>query len=223
MPQFFANRQVIPSSSSGSQQVAASPFGALHGMDWRSAAVLSGKGFHVTIGALSTPITGGGAGTILDLDQPEGIISVPLGTSIQPIRIHVQALQPLIATDADESEILIAVDRTAKWAVDGTRTDETIFNMRTDIVGGSNCVAASAFTADTTDPVLDIELARSIYVADSQSAVGVVNTKHELLYEPVAPPLIVGPAMIVIYWGGTVATPGFAEIQWVEMATPSTS
>jgi hypothetical protein len=56
-----------------------------------------------------------------------------------------------------------------------------------------------------------------------QSAVAVFVTKHELLYEPETAPLIVGPASLIGYWGGTVATPGFAEIQWVEFATPPTS
>ena len=117
-----------------------------------SAAIMEGRGYHITIGAFSTGITGGGAGTILDQDQPEGIISVPSGTSIRPVRISVQCHVPLLATDADEAEILVAVDRAAAWAADGTVTTETAFNLRTDNPRTTNCSAASAATANITNP-----------------------------------------------------------------------
>lgn len=193
--------------------------------DWRQGFVFEGKAYHVTIGAFSTPIVGGGNGTVLDIDQPEGVISVPSGTSIIPLRIHVQTQAPLSVTDNDESEILIAVDRAAAWFGDGTKTDEVAYPMRTDLSSGSACACASAFTADmtrdgTADPALTIELARSVTVADVQgTAATVVVTKHELLYEPQVPPIIVGPAALYLYWGGTVATSGFAEVEYAELLT----
>jgi hypothetical protein len=76
----------------------------------------------------------------------------------------------------------------------------------------------------TAEPTLGIELARSVTVGDVQGTPATaLMTKHELLYEPVAPALIVGPASLIGYWGGTVATPGFAQIQWVEIDTPPTT
>ncbi len=195
--------------------------GALVVVSTRDALVREGRVWGVDIGAFSTPITGGGAGTILDIDQPEGIISVPDGVTIKPLRVAVQCLTPLLAADADESEILVAVDRASAWAVDGTRTDEIPFNMRTNTPSGSRCPAASAFTADTTDPVLGIELAREIAVGDVQGvAANALWGNLSLLYEPDDAPYIVGPAMLVVYWGGTVATPGFAQIRWAEYLTP---
>ena len=182
-----------------------------------AAFVMAGYGFHVSIGAFSTPITGGGAGTVIDLDQPEGCISVPDGTAIIPIRMHVQCHVPLLATDADECEILIAVDRLAAAVDDGTKTAETIFNMRTDQPYNSNCTATSAYTADVTDPTLGIELARKVITGDVQTAVGTTWGELDLLYEPRFPPVIVGPAAVWVYWGGTVAVPGFAQLQWVEL------
>lgn len=200
--------------------------GSIFAADHRLAAVMDGRGFHVSIGAFSTPITGGGAGTVLDLDQPEGVISVPSGTAIMPIRIHVQCQVPLLATDADESEILIAVDRTAAWNADGTNTAETAFNMRTDNPRSSNCSCASAFTADMTattgaDPVLGIELAHAVITGDVQGTpANALWTPLVSLYEPQTPPILVGPCALYVYWGGTVATTGFAQIQWLEF--PST-
>lgn len=190
------------------------PYGTMPVADWVHSLVMRGMGYHVSIGALSTPITGGGAGTILDLDQPEGILSVPSGYTMIPLRISAQCHTPLLATDADESEILFAVDRAAAWAVDGTYTAESAFNMRTDLGAGGPIQCASAFTADTTDPVLDIELARAVRTGDMNGTpANALWGELSLVYEPKYPPFIVGPAMIVLYWGGTVATTGFAQAQ----------
>ncbi len=201
--------------------------GAAFVADWKQSLIMEGRGFVVNVGAFSTPITGGGNGTVLDLDQPELVISVPSGTAILPIRVHVQAQTPLLAADSDESEILVAVDRTAAYNNDGTGTAETAFNLRTDNPRTSNCTIVSAFTADMTattgaDPVLGIELAHSVIVGDVQgTAATALWTKHDLLYEPLTVPIIMGPAMLICYWGGTVATTGFAEAAWLEL--PSTA
>ena len=193
--------------------------GTLGNVPWKMLKVMEGYGYHVSIGAFSTPIVGGGNGTILDLDQPEGIISCPNGTAIMPIRIHVQCQAPLIAADSDEMEILIAADRAAAYADDGTVTSETAYNMRTDNPRTSNCTCASAATADITDPTLGIELAHAVKVADVQgTAANALWASLELLYEPETPPVLMGPSAIYIYWGGTVATSGFAQVEWLEFA-----
>lgn len=196
--------------------------GTLFTAPWYQALVLEGRGYHFDVGSFSTPITGGGAGTVLDLDQPEAVLSIPSGTSIIPLRIAVQCQPPLSVTDNDEIEILIAVDRTAAAVNDGTKTAETIFNLRTDNPSSSLCTATSAYTADVTDPTLGIELARKVKVADIQgTAATVVVSDLELVYPQPGQvaPVIVGPASLWIYWGGTVATSGFAQIEWAEFDT----
>lgn len=215
--------QNAPSVASPGSWIAASglPDGTLAEVPWQQKLINAGYGFHVTIGTFSTPITGGGAGTVIDLDQPEGIISVPSGAAIIPVRFAVQCHVPLLATDANEAEILIAVDRTAAYAGDGTVTTATAFNMRTDNPLTTVCTAASAATADITDPVLGIELARAAITGDVQGTPATALwTPLDLVYEPKFAPVIVGPAAIYVYWGGTVATPGFAQLQWIEL--PST-
>lgn len=226
MPLIHAVRRVAASlataDNTGPREVDASRAGELYTYDWKQRRIAEGRGFIVNVGAFSSPITGGGAGTILDLDQPEFVINVESGKVLVPLRFFVQTQAPLLAADADESEIMIAVDRTAKWAGDGTFTAETAFNMRTDNIKSYTGSVGSAFTADmlmTTgaDAVLGIELARTVVTADSQTAAGVLWTKNELLYEPGTPPFIVGPAAVIGYWGGTVATPGFAELMFLEL------
>lgn len=196
--------------------------GTLYAAPWVQALVLEGRAFHFDVGTFSTPIVGGGAGTIIDLDQPEAVLSIPSGTSIMPLRISVQCQPPLSATDNDEIEILVAVDRTAAAVADGTKTAETIFNLRTDNPASSLCTATSAYTADVTDPTLGIELARRVSLADVQGTAATVVVREFTLDYPLPgqhAPIIVGPASLWVYWGGTVATSGFAQIEWAEFDT----
>lgn len=196
--------------------------GTLSVADWLNLKNMEGRVFQVDVGAFSTPITGGGNGTILDIDQPEGMISVPAGTTMILNRVAVQCQTPLLATDADESEILVAVDKDIAWDGAGTATAETPLSIRTDQKRSSSCTAKSAFTADiTTAPTCDIELARAVITGDMNGTpANALWGLLDLVYEPVVKPIIVGPAMLVVYWGGTVATKGFAQIQWAEV--PST-
>jgi len=185
--------------------------------DWKQRAVLQGRGFHMDIGAFSTPIAGDT--TVIDIDRPVGYVSVPTGTSIFPIRITAQTLLPLVATDADEAEILVGVDIAAAADASGTHTDETALKMYLG-QGTSLCTCVSAQTDDmTVAPVLGMELARAHTAAEIVSAAGTFWSRLELLYEPDTPPVLVGPCALYIYWGGTVAVSGFAQIEWLEYKT----
>lgn len=192
--------------------------------------IARGMGRQATVGGFSTGIVGGGNGTVLDLDQPEFVIGVPSGYAIMPLRLSAQVQVGLFAADNDENEILFAVDSKGVWSLDGTYTAESPSNMRSDKAFGSSMRVASAFTADMTttpaggsaaDPVLDMELARAVETGDIFSTgVQVFLKRLDLLYEPQYPPLIVGPASICCYWGGTVATiGGFLQAAWLEGTT----
>jgi hypothetical protein len=203
------------------QDLRSLPGGGLVIGDWLAALVARGFGWHFDVGAFSTPITGGGNGTVLDQDQPEFGISIPTGYACIPLRLAVACQTPLMAADNDESEILIAVDRAAKWAADGTVTAETPTNMRTDQTGACPLSCFSAATANITNPTLGIELAHAVKVGDVQgTAANALWGDLALVYEPARPPMIVGPAAIYGYWGGTVATSGFANLDFI--ALPST-
>lgn len=188
--------------------------------DWKQKSVLQGRGFHVDVGAFSTPIVGGGNGQAIDQDQPEACISVPAGTSIIPIRISVQCQTPLIATDADECEILVAADITAVNVPNATApTSETALKMYLGN-GTSLCTCSSAFANNCTNPTLGMELAHSVVTADKNGTpANALWGELSLLYEPESPPVLVGPCALYVYWGGTVATSGFAQIEWLEYLT----
>jgi len=189
------------------------------------AAIIEGRGWMVNVGALSTPAVGGGAGgTVVDIDAPELVIGVPTGTSIRPVRIEVEVGLPVGAADDDEVDILVAVDQDKMNAsTSGTATAETIYNMNTVKSGlSSACYANSEYTATMTDPVLDLELAHVTKVFELFSTSGSAGqgwTSSTLLYEPARLPLINGPAMVCIYWGGTKAASGFCSAQWLEYPT----
>lgn len=197
-----------------------SHLGAMVGASWIHSMIARGYGWHADVGAFSTPIQGGGAGTILDQDQPELIISAPTGYTIVPLRIHIACQVPISAADSDENEILLAVDRAAKYANDGSVTSETPTNMRTDI--GTTCplTVASAATGNITNPTLGIELGHAVKVVDyiGTPANGMMNDLV-LLYEPANPPFLVGPCAIYGYFGGTVAVTGFINADF--LAIPS--
>ena len=220
-----ASKYIIPDGA------AQKPYGTRRGeqftMDWIQAAIIEGRGFMAKVGALSTPIVGGGDGTIVDLDQPEFGMIIPDGYTIVPIRLAIQLTTPLLATDADEAEALAFVDTTAATvtaALDGTWANTiTPVNMRMAATNrnSSECTVKSVCSADTTDPTESMDLLHAIIVGDVQGTPATALwTKNELLYEPKNPPLIVGPASLFAYWGGTVAVNGFMQFCWLEF--PST-
>mgnify|MGYP001606543293 CR=1 FL=1 len=96
-------KQSVTYDASGSTQDTRGVLGAGLSADWRSALIARGLVWHVDVGAFSTPIVGGGNGTILDADQPELIIDVPTGWCCLLLRCHVVCQTPLIATDSAES------------------------------------------------------------------------------------------------------------------------
>ena len=190
--------------------------------DWKMDAIADGRGFLVTVGTFSSPVTGGGAGTSVTLNEPEVVISVPDGTSILPIRVDVQCQVPIIAADSEETEIIIGSDKDAAWDASGTSVEETAINMRTTHTATSLCSCESAFTgAITTSPALDYELARAVKVANLHLTTdSAMWGELRCLYEPLSPLILDGPCMLLVYWGGTVATTGFAQVEWLEF--PST-
>lgn len=186
--------------------------------DWRQALIARGFGWTVDVGTLTTPIVGGGNGTVLDLEQPELAINVPSGYAMVPLRISVECQLGLQTTDSHESEIWIGFDRTQVQTA-GTSTAETPLNMRSDLTGAP-FTAYSAYTGDgVATPVINT-LARKQSLTDVQSAVGVNVMQFDLVYEPQNPPILVGPAHLAVYFGGDIAVSGF--IQAFVLCFPST-
>ncbi len=194
--------------------------GSMITADWFSAMVMRGLGWIIQVGDLTTPVQGGGAGTVILAQQPELIIDIPAKWTLIPLRIAVDAEVPLLAADNDESEILMTIDRTQiNDVTSGTATQEFPSNMRTDIATGCPFLASSAVTANlTAAPTRSFDLAHRTIVGDFVLSGTPANSSWEelwTLYEPDNPPFIVGPASLQVHWGGTVATSAFCQMTFL--------
>ena len=189
--------------------------------------IANGYGRSVNVGAFPTEGTGGGAALVIDIDQPRLAIGIPGGYCLRPLRFEIVIKGGISTADGDEVEALLAVDSLGLWTGDGTSTAENPSNMRTDLDKGSGCRVGSIFSADMTttpgnnqtaaDPVLDMELARILESADQAgTAANAVYRIIRLEYQPKHPPYIVGPATLLAYWGGTIASPAFLIGTWLE-------
>ena len=219
-------RNILRSLSGGDIQQRGSIFGSAMVSHELHQMIAQGMGRVVTVGAFSTGIVGGGVGTVLDAQQPELAIAIPGGVTIRPLFCHIQVQPGLIATDLDENEAVLSVDVLGMWTGDGTFTSEQPVNMRTDLGRGSICRVGSAFSGNMTTtnaagtaaaPVRDLELDRVVETVDISSAVAVNVHQLTMKYQPEYPPMLVGPATVLVYFGGTVANiGGFCQLGWVE-------
>lgn len=187
--------------------------GAALNADWREAFIARGFGWHADEGAFSTPAAGGGAAAVIDQDRPNLLISCPTGYAMVPLRIHCVAQIPLLAADSDESEILIAADIAAAAAGIGAATTAvTPVNMRSNIASGCPLTVYKTLSANITNPTLGLEMAHAVVVGDVQGTpTTTMWTPLSCMYEPLNPPILIGPCCIYVYHGGTVATTGFTN------------
>lgn len=196
---------------------ARSLLGAQLAADWRQALIARGFGWHADAGAFSTPAAGGGAAAVIDQDRPNMLISIPASYTLIPLRIDVACQVPLLAADSDEIEIVIAADIAAAAAGITTQTTEkTPINMRSNTTAGCPATVYSTLSANITNPTLGYELAHAVKVGDVQgTAANAMFNDLRLLYEPLRPPFLIGPCAIYVYHGGTVATTGFINADFL--------
>ncbi len=193
-------------------------FGSLLAADWRQALVARGFGWNATVGALSTPIVGGGAGTVVVAAQPQLAIKVPAGMCLIPLRVACEIELGIQSADSQRTEVLISMDKT-QVPTAGTSTLEVPINMRTDIVTPCPLTVWSAFTGNGATLALD-ELDRAQALTDLQGTAATLNVyQMKTVYEPDCPPFICGPAGMFVHFGGTVAASGFIQASF--LAVPS--
>ena len=189
----------------------------LHGLvttDWISTAIARGFGWMTDVGGGTGPITGGGAGTVFDAEQPELAIDIPTGFIFVPLSASIQIEHAVDLTDAQVTEAEIFIDRTQTMGVSSTTgTRETPINMRSDIVGGCPCDVISAVTGDlsTGTPVISQVLARLQIEKEVVTAVDEFYIQTRVDYEPESPLLIAGPACFMLWWAGAAAQAGYAQ------------
>lgn len=188
---------------------------------WREELLLAGLCYGVTVGGISAGadvslITGGGAGTTIDSDQPELVVGIPTGYYLIPLRAQGSFRVDLDA-DAEVGDALLFADTTQCVAATGvTGTAETPVPL---LGGGPDSIARcwSAVTADITDPVLSHLLAYETVREAEITAVSHVTVRLSLDYQPASPPIFKGPCQVVMCWGGTAAVAGLFTFEWAEI------
>lgn len=203
--------------------------GVLFVADWKQAMILEGRGFMINLGALTSPVTGGGAGElVVESGAPEFVVGIPAGTSLLPLRIDIVCGLPAGADDTDEVDIVLAVDQDKDNGVasgSANVTKPSIYNMNTLHNRSSACWCNQQYTGTMAAPVNDIELAHITKVFTQPGATGTTREVtafwqgFEMRYEPKTPIIINGPAMLIGYFGGTKAALGFVTCQWLELPT----
>lgn len=189
--------------------------------NWKHELVLAGMVYRMSIGTITaggdiTLIQGGGAGTTIDLDQPEGVVAVDSGWLI-PIAFEFSAQVDMDA-DAEVGNVVVTADRSQATAAGATATVETPDNL---LDGGAAFAgrAYSAVTADVTDPIhSDILYYKTIRAAEFISNGTATNLTNGIVAEFSAskewdlPTLLAGPCQLLVYWGGTAAVNAIASL-----------
>lgn len=186
---------------------AMSKLGQLFTADWKLRLLMAGKLWRFSNGTLSGDdavgyITGGGAGTVVDLDEPEIAISVPAGYFLIPIEVLVAGVVDFDA-DLEVSAILVTLDRTQEPAGVTSATTPTMYNLL-DGGGAFPGTAYGEVTVVTTNPTNEELLAAKTYNAHLTTD-GMAVTDMNLHYEPQVPSIVAGPCTLCVYWGASAA------------------
>lgn len=196
--------------------------GQLFTADWKTELVLGGCCFNVTVGDAANAggdialITGGGAGTVIDSDQPELIVGVGAGYYMVPLFFQGSFLVDIDA-DAEVGNVVLFADTTQNAPASATATAETPISILGSGLVSSIARAYSAVTADITDPVASILLAYNSVRGAEVTAAGESIVKLDCVYDPSFPVILKGPCSVVACWGGTAAVTGLATFIWAEV------
>ena len=199
-----------------------SKLGQLYTADWKAFLSSAGKLYRISVGTVAgdagvTRVTGGGAGTTVDLDEPEIVIGCAAGYFLIPVEVHVSGVLDQDA-NAELGEILVTMDRTQVPA-GVTGTAGTMYNM---LDGGEAYPGGPVYhtvTVVTTNPtnedIIAIETVSSSEFVSNGAATNLTNgvvTKLQLDWAASFPQYVAGPCSLLVYWGGTAAVTALATV-----------
>jgi len=192
--------------------------GQLLTADWKYNLAKEGVAWSFHIGTLTTGadvglITGGGAGTTIDSDEPEMLIGVDAGYYLIPMECRVTCNVDMDA-DAEYGSIVLFADRTQAPPTSATGTPGVITGN--NLLDGGSAFPGRAYggvTTALTDPLmselLDYEYLR---VSDNGTAGSAAVERLKMMYDAQIPRLLAGPCEICMCYGGTAAVTGMASI-----------
>src|SRR3990167_2743301 len=194
--------------------------------DWKARLAAAGLAYSAHIGTLSAGadvgfITGGGAGTTVDSDQPELIVGVDAGYFLVPLEVHVTCVLDVDA-NAEYGEILLFADRTQAPPTSASGTPG-IVTPNNQLDGGAafpgRCFGG--VTTDITDPVMSefigLEYVIAAEFVSNGAATNLTNgIVYSLKMDKVfhAPKALAGPCSLVVCFGGTAAVTGMVNVEF---------
>ena len=162
--------------------------GAIVSLDWKTALAMEGRVFHAGAGTDMTPITS----IAFDQDRPEFWLSVPAGTTILPLRVEVAVLS---AEEGVDGAMLINRVTAAPSTSAGADAAEAVSCTRSDLPRTSNVTARQL-----ADGNLTLTGISSVSVLGRPTA---SIDPFNLLYEPLTPEVLVGPAGLYVSTNAT--------------------
>jgi hypothetical protein len=164
--------------------------GALVSADWKMALALEGRVFHAGAGIDMTAITS----VAFDQDRPDFWLSIPASTTILPLRVEVAVMSQEEGTDG---AIYVARVTAAPSTTAGAAPGEAISCTRSDLPRVSNCTARQLADANLTVTGYSGITVMSRPVASIEPL--------NMLYEPLTPEVLVGPAGLYVKASATTA------------------
>jgi len=216
--------QFSPEVISGDdQELQIGVLGQMFADNWKTRLALAGKLWRGTVGTITgstvgawTGATGGGAGTLIDPDEPEIAISVGAGYFLIPVELHVSGQLDQDA-NAEVGEIAFTADRTQEPAT-VTGTALTLYNQLDgagSFPGTSYYQVTSVATDPTNEELIAMEIVSASEFVSNGAATNITNgivTRLQLDWKADYPDLIAGPCTLLVYWGGTAALTAYATI-----------
>lgn len=177
--------------------------------DWLLALAMEGKVFNVGYGQGTTFVT---AKTTLTAAQPDANLDIPAGAIVIPVMVQV-AFAALAGT-ANHFWLSIANNLVGNGTSAAATVQPTNAYTGSGIV--SACTARQAYSANGTAPTAVVEL----WSVEQPSAAGTATAEPPLIYIPVAPVILVGPASIQMYGVSTTTALQFkATITYAEFTS----
>lgn len=186
----------------------ANPRGELVTPDWMTQLVMDGRVYNVSNAARETALAVGG--TSFSDTAPAFLLDVPSGTTIVPLEINLHQGGTVAG-----AVITVLVTLSDKIRYSSSGTSHTPQNMRFDEPNSSDCSFYTGATAGANTDDITIWGAQLEANVDSQA-----NGKVEWSARNYIPPVLVGPASLVIYtYAGTTQPSWFFSINWWELST----
>lgn len=210
----YGTSTLVGSNGGGWQAMTGNRFGHLYVADTYEAMALGGYVFVANAGTVTTPVTFG-AGTI-DTTEPDFDLLVPATKLVIPLSIEVKI--EAFGTDAI-FELMASV---GVGGTQGTDTDLTVKNMRSDAPATTGCTVGAASNADAvymTSNVFEfwrdgIAKVATVGTGDDDSNRG-FETFRWSRKEMGTGPVMAGSSRLNVFAAGQ-ATTGFITVTWAE-------